>query len=86
MLQRKKPVDLILGTGKTHSVREFVEEVFRLQKISKRNLTTNVKKFKRTLDIRSYKADIKLAKKKIKWYPKITFKQIVSKMVKGELY
>ena len=86
MLQRKKPVDLILGTGKTHSVREFVEEVFRLQKISKRNLTTNVKKFKRTLDIRGYKADIKLTKKKIKWHPKTTFKQIISKMVKDELY
>ena len=86
MLQRKKPVDLILGTGKTHSIREFVEEVFRLQKISKRNLITNVKKFKRTLDIRGYKADIKLTKKKIKWHPKTTFKQIISKMVKDELY
>ena len=32
MLQQKKPIDLILGTGKSHTIREFVNEVFRIQK------------------------------------------------------
>jgi GDPmannose 4,6-dehydratase len=29
MLQQEKPLDLVIGTGETHSVREFVEESFK---------------------------------------------------------
>jgi len=86
MLQRKKPLDLIIGTGKVHTIKEFVNEVFKLQKLSKKNLITNVKKFKRKLDVRGYKADISLTKKKIKWLPKTPFKKMIYKMVKDELF
>ena len=86
MLQQKKPIDLILGTGKSHTIREFVNEVFRIQKISKKNLKYNVGKFKRKLDINGYKANIYLTKQKIKWRPKVSFKKIVYKMVNDELY
>ena len=86
MLQKSKPEDLIIGTGKIYTIKQFVNEVFKIQKINKKNLVTNVKKFKRKLDIRGYKADITLTKKKINWEPKISFKQIVSKMVNNELF
>ena len=86
MLQQKSPSDLILGTGKVHSVKEFVNEVFKLLNIKKKHLNTNVKKFKRKLDIRGYKADISETKKKIKWQPKTNFKKIIYKMVNDELF
>jgi len=86
MLQQKSPSDLILGTGKVHSVKEFVNEVFKLLNINKKHLNTNVKKFKRKLDIRGYKADISETKKKIKWQPKTNFKKIIYKMVNDELF
>jgi GDPmannose 4,6-dehydratase len=86
MLQKKKPEDLIIGTGKTHSVQEFVNEVFKLAKIKKNNLITNVKNLKRKTDIRGYKADIGLTKKKLKWKPKIHFKKIIYKMLNDELF
>lgn len=29
MLQQEKPEDFVIGTGETHSVREFVQEAFK---------------------------------------------------------
>ena len=86
MLQQKKSQDLILGTGKIHSLKEFVYEVFRLNKINKKNLKHNIKKFNRKLDIRGYRADINQAKKIINWKAKINFKKIIFKMVNDELF
>tara|TARA_B100000482_G_C12345300_1_gene194587 strand:- start:67 stop:474 length:408 start_codon:yes stop_codon:yes gene_type:complete len=86
MLQQKKPIDLIIGSGKKNSIREFVNEVFKLLKINKTRLKSNTKKFKRKIDIDSYKADINLIKKKLKWKPKVNFEQIVYKMVNDILF
>jgi GDPmannose 4,6-dehydratase len=86
MLQQKKPIDLVLGTGKKHSIRDFVNEVFKLKNISIKRLKANQSNLKRKNDIISYKADIKLAKKNINWSPKVNFKQIVKKMLNNELF
>ena len=66
--------------------RHNVNEVFKLQKIDKSKLKANTKKFKRKTDIDSYKADIKLIQKKLKWKPKVNFKEIVFKMVNDILF
>ena len=86
MLQQKKPMDLIIGTGKKNSIREFAYEVFKLLKIKKTRLKANTKIFQRKIDINSYKADINLIKRKLKWKPKINFKKIVFKMVNDILF
>jgi len=86
MLQKKKPLDLVLGTGKKHSIRDFVKEVFKLKGISMKRLKANQNNLKRKNDIKAYRADIKLAKKTINWQPKTNFKKIVYKMVNDELF
>ncbi len=86
MLQQKKPIDLVLGTGKKYSIRDFVNEVFKLKDISIKRLKANQNNLKRKTDIVSYKADIKLAKKTINWSAKVTFNQIVKKMLNNELF
>ena len=86
MLKQKNPKDIIIGSGKRHSLREFVYEVFRLLKIPKYHLKSNTKKLMRKRDIKTYQADPRLAKKILNWKTKTTFKQIIYKMVKGQLY
>ena len=86
MLQQKKPVDLIIGSGKMHSLREFVDEVFKILKLNKKYVIANTKKFYRKIDIKSYRANTLLAKKRIGWKAKTSFKQIIKKMVYDELY
>jgi GDPmannose 4,6-dehydratase len=86
MLQQKKPVDLVLGTGKKYSIRDFVNEVFKLKGISIKRLKANQNNLKRKNDIKAYRADIKLAKKTINWQPRVGFKKIVKKMINNELF
>ena len=69
MMQRTKPKDFIIGSGKTYSLREFVNEVFRYLNISKKNLKTNVSKYKRKIDLKGYKANIKDTKKYLNGNP-----------------
>ena len=86
MLKQKNPKDLVIGSGKRHSLKNFIYEVFKLLKIPRKHLKTNTKKFMRKNDIRSYRADPRLAKKILNWKAKTTFKKIIYKMVMKQLY
>ena len=86
MLQQKQPIDLIIGSGKKYSIRDFVNEVFKKMKIDKKNLITGTSKLIRKIDIQSYRANTALCKKTIKWETKITFKKIIHKMINDELH
>ena len=86
MLQQKQPIDLIIGSGKKYSIRDFVNEVFKKMKIDKKNLITGTNKLIRKIDIQSYRANTTLSKKIIKWKTKITFKKIIHKMINDELH
>ena len=86
MLKQKNPIDLVIGSGKRHSLKNFIYEVFRLLKIPRKHLKTNTKKFMRKNDIQSYRADPRLAKKILNWKAKTTFKKIIYKMVMKQLY
>ena len=86
MLQQKQPIDLIIGSGKKYSIRDFVNEVFKKMKIDKKNLITGTNKLIRKIDIQSYRANTVLCKKTIKWETKITFKKIIHKMINDELH
>ncbi len=86
MLQQNSPIDLLIGTGKIYSLRDFLNEVFKLKKLNLSNVKINIERYKRELDIKGYRANISQTKKILKWKPKINFKQIVYKMVNDELF
>ncbi len=86
MMQRTKPRDFIIGSGKTHSLSEFVNEVFSYLNISKKNLKTNVSRYKRKIDLKGYKANIEDTQKILKWKPSLKFKTIIHKMINNELF
>ena len=86
MMQRNTARDFIIGSGKTHSLKEFVDKVFRYLKISKKNLKTDVSKYKRKIDIRGYKANIIETQKLLKWKPSVKFNTIIYKMINNELF
>ena len=86
MMQRNIARDFIIGSGKTYSLREFVNKVFRYLNISKKNLRTNVSKYKRKIDLRGYKANIVETQKVLKWKPSVKFDTIIYKMINNELF
>ena len=86
MLRQKDPKDLVIGSGKKHSLKSFIYEAFRLLRIPRNHLKANTKKFIRKKDIRSYRSDPRLAKKILNWKAKTSFKEIIYKMVNEQLY
>ena len=100
MLQLDYPDDFVLGTGESHTVREFAQTAFKeikielewigrgLNEVGIFNDETMVKvsrEFYRPLESDNYKADYSKAKKKLKWEPNTKFKDLVKIMVKNDL-
>ncbi len=86
MLQQKKPLDFVVGTGETHSVEEFVQEAFKVIGIDNWQKYIEVdKKNIRPAEVDSLRADPSKAKRLLKWQPKVNFKQLVQIMVEADL-
>jgi GDPmannose 4,6-dehydratase len=86
MLQQKEPDDYVIGTGESHTVREFVEEAFKVAGIKDwKKYVVIDPQFKRPAEVPNLKAKPDKAKKKLGWQPKVTFKQLVEMMVKADL-
>ncbi len=86
MLQQKEPDDYVVGTGESHSVREFVAEAFNAAGI--RDWEKYVKtdaKFLRPAEVDMLLADASKARGKLVWKPKTPFKELVGTMVKADL-
>lgn len=99
ILQYKKPDDFVLATGEQHSVREFVEEAYKIVGIKikwkgkginekgywKNRLLVEVNpKFYRPAEVNNLVGDYSKAKKLLHWKPKIKFKELVKLMMEDE--
>lgn len=87
MLQQNQPEDFVIGTGVSHSVREFVEEAFYAAgQISdwEHHITIN-QKFVRPLDIGVLQADPTHAREVLGWEPKTSFEELVRMMVSADM-
>jgi len=86
MLQLKKPEDFVIGSGKAHSVREFVETAFALAGIKNWEKYVGIdKKYYRPTEVDYLEADISKAKKVLKWKPKMSFENLVRSMLYHDL-
>jgi GDPmannose 4,6-dehydratase len=87
MLQQETPDDYVIATGKTHSVREFIEHAIAEAKLngSVEDFVIQDQKFFRPSEVDLLIGDASKAKKKLDWAPQVTFPELVSKMVKNDL-
>ncbi|MCX6003859.1 MAG: GDP-mannose 4,6-dehydratase [Chloroflexi bacterium] len=85
MLQYNEPLDLVVGTGETYSVREFVEAVFNYASLDwKKYITTESRLFRPT-EVDMLLADPSKAKRTLGWSPKISFHDLVKVMVDADM-
>ncbi len=85
MLQNNSPKDYILATGETHSVREFVEEVFNSLGMNYKDFVYVDPKFYRPVDVNCLIGDSTRAKRDLGWEPKFKFSDLVNDMVQHDL-
>ena len=85
MLQLKKPQDFVIGTGKTHSVKDFIKIAFDQVNLDYKKYIKIDKKLYRPNDKVLLKANFNKAKRVLKWKPKTNFKSLVREMVNNDL-
>lgn len=85
MLQKEKPEDYVIATGKTHTVREFLEEAFGYAELDWKKYVKIDKKYFRPLEVNHLCGDTSKAKKKLGWVPKTSFQELVRLMVDADL-
>lgn len=87
MLQQKTPDDFVIATGKTHSVRDFLTiatEVAGL-KGNPEDYVIIDDSFKRPAEVDLLIGDASKAKKVLGWEPKVSFEELVRKMVMNDI-
>lgn len=85
MLQQKEPRDYVIGTGKTHSVQEFVQAAFAYAGLDWKKYVKIDKKFVRPAEVYHLCSDAARAKKELGWTPKVDFDGLVKMMVDADL-
>ena len=85
MMQLKKPQDFVIGSGKIHTVKDFIKLAFKQVNLNYKKYIKVDRKLFRPNDKVILKANYNKAKKILKWRPTITFKSLVKEMVEYDL-
>jgi len=84
MMQLDKPDDFVLGSGETHTVREFLEIAFRTIGLDYKDYVVIDPKFYRPVDVNLLHADASKAEEILGWEPTIGFGEMIDRMVQSD--
>jgi GDPmannose 4,6-dehydratase len=85
MLQVDNPQDFVIGTGRTHSVREFCEAAFHHVGLDNCDYVVQDQRFYRPAEVDMLVADPSKARKEMNWAPDVNFEELVQIMVDADL-
>jgi GDPmannose 4,6-dehydratase len=86
MLQQDTPDDYVIATGETRSIREFLDEAFKLVGITDWNSYIKIDpKFIRPAEVDVLRGDFSKAQNQLEWSPKTSFTDLVKIMVENDL-
>ena len=85
MLQQDKPEDFVIATGKTYSIREFLEKTFSHLGLDWQKYVKQDPRFMRQAEVDLLVGDYSKAKEKLNWSPKISLDELVKMMAENDL-
>jgi len=101
ILQQKQPEDYVIATGEQHSVREFVQAAcreigirisWRGKGVKEKGLDASGRcivavdpRYFRPTEVDSLLGDASKARRKLKWKPRVTFRELVAEMAREDL-
>ena len=85
MLQQDHPTDYVIGTGKTHTVREFCEIAFGHINLDYQKYVVQDERFFRPAEVDLLISDPTKARLELGWEPEVEFKQLVQMMVEEDI-
>jgi GDPmannose 4,6-dehydratase len=84
MLQQEQPEDYVLATNETHSVREFLDEVFGTLGLDWNKYVEVDPRYFRPAEVDLLLGDASKALTKLNWKPKVTFKALAKMMTDAD--
>lgn len=85
LIQNDHPEDFVVGTGETHSVREFCEKAFSYLDMDYQEYVIQDPRFYRPAEVDLLVADSTRVRQKLGWAPKVDFNGLVRMMVDADL-
>lgn len=85
MLQIDDPIDLVVGTGEAHSVRDFLDAAFAVVDLDWEEYVEINPAFYRPAEVDFLQADASKAREVLGWAPQTSFVQLVEEMVRADL-
>lgn len=85
MLQQQTPTDFVIGTGETHSVREFCEIAFDHVGLDYRDFVVEDPRYYRPAEVDLLISDPSKAKDVLGWQPTVGFEELITMMVDKDL-
>ena len=84
-VQQPEPDDYVIATGKTHSVRDFLDEAFGYVDLDWKKYVEIDPRYYRPTEVDVLQGDFSKAKREIGWEPKVGFQKLVRMMVDHDL-
>jgi len=84
MLQAVEADDFVISTGETHSVREFLDEVFELLDLDWKQFVDVDPRYFRPAEVDLLLGDASKAERVLGWKPKVTFKELAKLMTHSD--
>ena len=85
MLQQDKPDNFVIGTGETHSVREFCEIAYGHVDLDYKEFVVQDERFYRPAEVDLLISDPAKARSQLGWEPAVSFKELVIMMVEADM-
>jgi GDPmannose 4,6-dehydratase len=85
ILRHHEPDDFVIGTGQTHTVREFCELAFSEVGLDYEEHVVIDPRFIRPAEVELLLADASKARVTLGWEPRVSFEELVSEMVQSDL-
>jgi len=85
MLQQDTPGDYVIGTGESHSVREFVESAFSYAGLDWSKHVRIDPRYFRPTEVDSLRADPSRARRVLEWEPRVKFQDLIRMMVDADI-
>jgi GDPmannose 4,6-dehydratase len=85
MLQHGKPENFVVATGVSHTVRDLCEIAFTRLGLDYKDYVITDPRFVRPAEVEELLGDASLAKEKLGWEPKVSFRQMIEMMVDTDM-
>ncbi|MDO8488618.1 MAG: GDP-mannose 4,6-dehydratase [Candidatus Omnitrophota bacterium] len=85
ILQQDKPDDFVMGTGRSHSVKELVEQAFDYVGLKWGKYVKIDSRYFRPTEVNNLIADVKKAKRVFRWQAKVNFQDLVKIMIDADM-